>query len=79
MDLANTVWAFARAGHAAPELLNAIAVVTVPRLRDCNPQNLANTVWAFATAGHAAAELFDAIAAEAVPRLLRDFNPQGLA
>ena len=77
-ELANTAWAIATATHAAPALLNAIAVAAVPRLREFNARNLANTMWALATAGHAAPALFDAIAAAAVPRL-REFNPQDLA
>jgi len=79
-DLANTAWAFATAGHAAPALLDAIAAAAVRSgLRDFKPQELANTAWAFATAGHAAPALLDAIAAAAVRGGLRDFNPQNLA
>ena len=79
-DLANTAWAFATAGRAAPALLDAIATEAVRRgLRDFKPQNLANTAWAFATAGRAAPTLLDAIAAEAVRSDLRDFNEQELA
>jgi hypothetical protein len=37
-ELANTAWAFATAGHAAPALLDAIAAAAVLRLRDFNPQ-----------------------------------------
>merc|ERR1712216_694874 len=47
-NLANTVWAFATAGHVSPELFDAIAGVAKHRLRDFNSQELANTVWAFA-------------------------------
>jgi hypothetical protein len=79
-NLANTAWAFATAGHAAPALLDAIAAAAVRSgLCDFNPQNLANTAWAFATAGHAAPALLDAIAAEAVRSGLGDFKPQALA
>ena len=78
-ELANTAWAFATAGRAAPALLDAIAAAAVRSgLRDFNPQALANTAWAFATAGHAAPALLDAIATAAVPRL-REFTPQDLA
>ena len=77
-ELANTAWAFATAGHAAPALLDAIAAAAVPRLRDFTPQNLAISAWAFATASHAASALLDAIAVAAAPRL-RAFNSQGLA
>ena len=61
--LANTAWAFATAGHAAPALFDAIAAETARCVRDFKPQELANTAWAFASAGHAAPALFDAIAA----------------
>jgi hypothetical protein len=77
-DLANTAWAFATAGRAAPALLDAIAAEAAPRVGNFNPQDLANTAWAFATAGHAAPALLDAIAAEAAPRVGK-FNPQDLA
>ena len=53
-ELANTAWEFAKAGHAAPALLDAIAAAAVPRVREFNPQDLANTASAYATAGHAA-------------------------
>jgi len=76
--LANTAWAFATAGHAAPALFNAIAAEAARRARDFSPQGLANTAWAFATAGHAAPALFNAIAAE-VARRVRDFDPQELS
>ena len=49
----------ATAGHAAPELLKAIAKAVVPRLGDFTQQNLANTAWAFAAADHLAPALFD--------------------
>ena len=59
-ELANTAWAFATAGHAAPALLDAIATEAVRGdLRDFTPQNLANTAWAFAGADHLAPALFD--------------------
>ena len=66
--LSNTAWAFATAGHAAPELLDAKATEMARRgLREFKPQNLSNTAWAFATAGHAAPELLDAMATEMAP------------
>ena len=75
-----TAWAFAKAGHAAPALLKAIATEAVRGgLRGFTPQGLANVAWAFATAGHAAPTLLDAIAAEAVRGGLRDFSPQNFA
>ena len=53
-------WAFATAGHASPELFNAISAVAVRRgLGDFNPQELSNMAWAFAVANLASAdELF---------------------
>jgi hypothetical protein len=72
------VWAYATAGHASPDLFEAVARVAVPRLGEFNPQDLANTVWAYATAGHASPDLFEAVARVAVPRL-GEFNPQDLA
>jgi len=77
-NLANTAWAFATAGRAAPALFDAISVEAACRVSDFNPQNLANTAWAFATAGRAAPVLFEALAAEAAQRV-RDFSSQNLA
>ena len=79
-NLANTAWAFATAGHASPELFNAISAEAFRRrLGGFNQQDLSNTVWAFATAGHEATELFNAISAEAVRRRLGGFNAQDLS
>ena len=78
-NLANMVWAYATAGHAAPALLVAVATEAVNRLHEYTPQNLSNTAWAYATAGHAAPALLDAIAEEAARRGLREFNRQDLA
>ena len=77
-ELANTAWAFATAGHAAPGLFDAIGKEAAGRVRELNPQALANTAWAFAKAGHAAPALFDAIGREAAGRV-RELNPQNLA
>ena len=80
--LANTAWAFAKAGHVSAELFNAISAEVVRRrLRGFNSQALSNTAWAFATASHASAELFDAISAEVVCQrlLLGTFTPQALS
>ena len=78
-ELANMAWAFAKAGHKAPPLLDAIATEAVRSdLRNFKPQELTNTVWAFATAGQEAPALLSAIALEAAPRLF-EFNPQNLA
>ena len=80
--LANLAWAYATAGHPAPELFDALAQVAPRKLRGFTPQHLANLAWAYATAGHAAPALFDAIAAAATTRLRDDadeFNNQNLA
>ena len=76
--LANTAWAFATAGHAAPALFHAIGTESAGRVREFDPQNLANTAWTFATAGHATPALFDAIGKESAGRV-REFSPQLLA
>jgi len=67
--LANTAWAFATAGVAAPQLFEAIAREAPMRIKEFNSQNLANTVWAFAKSGVAAPQLFEAIASEAPMRI----------
>ena len=78
--LSNTVWAFATAGHASPELFDAISAEAVRRrLGGFNEQDVSNTAWAFATAGHEAPELFNGISAEAVRRGLGGFNEQALS
>ena len=63
--LANTAWAFATAGVAAPRLFEAIAREAPSRINEFKSQGLANTAWAFATAGVTAPRLFEAIASEA--------------
>jgi hypothetical protein len=77
-NFANTAWAFARAGHAAPALFDAIAIEAAMRVGEFTPQNLANTAYAFAKAGNAAPLLSEAIAAEAAMRV-GEFNAQALA
>ena len=85
--LSNTAWAYAKLGHAAPALLDAIADEAVGRgLGRCDQQTLCNIAWAYATVssqhgrptGHSTAALSDAIAAAALPRL-HEFTAQGLA
>ena len=77
-ELANTAWAFATAGHPAPEMYDALAKAATPYMSEFNPQELANIAWAFATAAHSAPALFDAVAAVAAPRLA-EFTEQGLS
>ena len=45
-DVSNTAWAYATAGHAAPELFDAMAEAAVPKLGEFTEQALANTAWA---------------------------------
>ena len=77
--LANTAWAFATAGHAAPALFDAIAeeAQRKERLRDFDSQSLINTAWAFATINHAAPDLFKAIEVEAKLRGKLPENERG--
>ena len=77
--LANTAWAFATAGHAAPALFDAIAEEAQrnERLRDFDSQSLINTAWAFATINHAAPDLFKAIEVEAKLRGKLPENERG--
>ncbi|KAJ8607233.1 hypothetical protein CTAYLR_010370 [Chrysophaeum taylorii] len=77
-DLANTAWAFAKAGIEAPHLFAAIADAAHSRLGEFKPPELANTSWAFAKAGIEAPQLFDTIAL-AARSWLGQFNPQQLA
>ena len=74
--LANTAWAFATAGVAAPRLFEAIASEAPSRINEFNSQALANRAWAFAQAGVAAPQLFEAIASEA-PSRIEEFDAQG--
>ena len=86
-ELSNTAWAYATAGHRAPQLFDALAAVVESRLTQpsldeelstFSPQELANVCWAFATAGHRHDKLFDALATAALTSM-KDFNPQNMA
>ena len=77
-DMANTAWAFARAGVAALDLFDAIASAAPRRIAEFKSQELANTAWAFAAVDVAAPMLFAAIAAE-TPRRIDEFNSQDLS
>ena len=86
-ELSNSAWAYATAGHAAPELFDALASVAVRRLTvpsadaemsEFSPQELANLAWAYATAGHVAPELYDSLANASLGSI-NEFNPQNLA
>ena len=48
--LSNTAWAFATAGHKAPDLFEAIAQQAQGRVGEFKAQALSNTAWAFAVA-----------------------------
>jgi len=75
--LANTAWAFATTGRAAPAPFEAIGEEAARRVCEFKAQELANMAWAFVTAGRAAPALFEAIAQES-SRRVREFNPQAL-
>eukprot|EP00928_Gymnodinium_smaydae_P038278 TRINITY_DN26430_c0_g1_i1.p1 TRINITY_DN26430_c0_g1~~TRINITY_DN26430_c0_g1_i1.p1 ORF type:complete len:1082 (+),score=131.33 TRINITY_DN26430_c0_g1_i1:283-3246(+) len=77
-ELANTAWAFAKAGHDDAALFKALEVVVVKRVDEFNSQELANIVWAFATAGYSSKQLFTAFGV-AVKRRLDEFTTQGFA
>lgn len=49
--------AFAKAGHAAPELFDALGETAVKHSRDFHPAALANTVLAYVTAGRNSPEV----------------------
>jgi hypothetical protein len=68
-EMANLVWAFAKAELESPRLFRAVAQEATARLADFKPQELANTAWAFARAGAVDAEFFDAIAGHAIAQL----------
>ena len=77
-NYSNTVWAFAKAEHAAPALFDAVAAETALRIELFKPQELGNTVWAFAKAEHTSPGLFEAASSMAV-RTVVNFSPQELA
>ena len=60
---------YARAGHAAPELLDGIAAELRPRLDELPPLGLSQLAWAMSKAGAGGAETFEAVEAAALPRL----------
>ena len=68
----------AKAGHAAPVLLDAIATERCAAACATSRRRTSPTRRGPSPAGHAAPVLLDAIATEAVRRGLRDFNQQDL-
>ena len=81
IEIANVAWAYATSGVAAPELFEAIALHSAPRIYEYDATSLATLSWAFASLRHGVPyfprTLFDAIAKEAVPQLYQ-FSPQEL-
>ena len=77
-ELTNTLWAYAKTGHASPALFDAAAVAALQHMRELSPHHLAILPWSFAKMDHAAPLLFDEIAELAIPQLGR-FPPQGIA
>eukprot|EP00971_Amphidinium_carterae_P166967 3308947-Amphidinium_carterae.1 len=71
-ELANSAWAFAKAGYLDPEFYKSLARIAEKRASSFNAQELANTVWAYATVGQSDEELFRALA-RAVEKSLNDF------
>jgi len=61
-NLANTAWAYAKAGVEAPLLFEAIALRAQGKVGDFTPSELASTVWAFSAAGAEAPELLAEVA-----------------
>jgi len=77
-DLAQVVWACAKAGHHDAALFADVERAALPRLHQANSQDVANLVWAFTTNGVEAPRLYGAVADFAEPRL-RAFSPQAIA
>ena len=57
-ELANTAWAFAKAGQPDAQLFMALARAAERRVGDFNAKHLANTAWAFAVANCYSDQLF---------------------
>jgi hypothetical protein len=57
-----TAWAYANAGHPAPELFDALAERQLPNKATADYDSLAIWVWAYATAQHPSPKLFAAVA-----------------
>ena len=77
-EIANTAWAFAKAGHLDARLSAALATVVRASIDSFKAQELSNTAWAYATAGYSDELLFTTLA-RAVERHLDTFTAQGLA
>ncbi|KAJ8611498.1 hypothetical protein CTAYLR_010479 [Chrysophaeum taylorii] len=78
-SLANSTWAYAKAGLRAPLFFMAVADA-FPRKSKRTPQDLTNAAWAFAKLGVEAPRLFGDIADDAAAAgSLASFEPQHLA
>ena len=72
--LANTAWAFATAGHAAPAFFEELTKqASEGRLREFKPLELANTAWACAKGNVSSPALFEAIADQMLGRAFLPF------
>ncbi|KAL9178601.1 hypothetical protein ACHAXT_001939 [Thalassiosira profunda] len=80
-NVANVLWAYAKAEHDSPELFGTLARVAVHRLKEFDARQLANVAWALSKfPASAGAEVFDRIADEVASRGSLDaFTSQGLA
>ena len=77
-ELANTAWAFAKAGQLDAQLSGALARAAERRIDEFKAQEISNMAWAYATAGCSDALLFEALA-RAVEQHLESFSAQGIA
>ena len=57
-EIANTAWAFAKAGQSDKRLLAALGRAAERRMIEFNKQDITNTAWAFAKAVHLDPVLF---------------------
>ena len=72
--LANTAWAFATSGHAAPAFFEELTKqASEGRLREFKPLELANTAWACAKGNVSSPALFEAIAEQMLGRVFLSF------
>merc|ERR1712232_1446527 len=71
-DLANTAWAYAKAGQFDAPMFSALAVVAQRRASEFNTQDFASIAWAFEKEyGQARPMLFEAWAKEADRRMTK--------
>jgi hypothetical protein len=65
----HTLWAFAKGGHAHPQLAHLVAKTSVSKLDELDGRTLSVLAWSFAKLGVLPLPLFDAIEKETVKRL----------